>query len=177
VSPLPASSAASSEDQADTLLRLYDRALPQVYGYLHQRCGSAATAVDLTSETFMAAVDAVHRHAVDDLTVGWLIGVARHKLADHWRARAREERRLAAIVTDDVVDDWDVLLDAARAHEVLAGLGPHHRAALTFRYLDGLPVNDVADCLGRTVHATEALLVRARSAFRRAYDEGGDDDA
>jgi len=35
----------------------------------------------------------------------------------------------------------------------------------------------VADHLGRTLHATEALLVRARSAFRSAYEdrEGGDD--
>jgi RNA polymerase sigma-70 factor (ECF subfamily) len=29
----------------------------------------------------------------------------------------------------------------------------------------------VAALLGRTVHATEALLVRARNAFRRAYEE------
>jgi RNA polymerase sigma-70 factor (ECF subfamily) len=52
---------------------------------------------------------------------------------------------------------------------VLAKLGPHHRAALTLRYLDGLPVADVANYLDRTVHATEALLVRARSAFRKSY--------
>ena len=32
---------------------------------------------------------------------------------------------------------------------------------------------EVAGCLGRTVHATEALLVRARRAFRVAY---GDDE-
>jgi RNA polymerase sigma-70 factor (ECF subfamily) len=51
----------------------------------------------------------------------------------------------------------------------LARLGPHHRAALTLRYLDGLPVDAVAAQLGRTVHATEALLVRARQAFRRIY--------
>jgi RNA polymerase sigma-70 factor (ECF subfamily) len=44
------------------------------------------------------------------------------------------------------------------------------------RYLDGLPVADVAIHLDRTVHATEALLVRARAAFRRAYGEEGDDD-
>jgi RNA polymerase sigma-70 factor (ECF subfamily) len=31
-------------------------------------------------------------------------------------------------------------------------------------------VSEVADVLGRTVHATEALLVRARRAFRRAYE-------
>ena len=51
-----------------------------------------------------------------------------------------------------------------------AGRPPPARAALTLRYLDGLPVNDVAACLDRTVHATEALLVRARTAFRRVYE-------
>jgi RNA polymerase sigma-70 factor (ECF subfamily) len=42
---------------------------------------------------------------------------------------------------------------------------------LTLRYLDDLSVPEVASELGRTVHATEALLSRARRAFRRAYDE------
>ena len=46
-----------------------------------------------------------------------------------------------------------------------------HRTALTLRYLDGLPVPEVAALLDRTVHATEALLVRARLAFRRAYGD------
>jgi RNA polymerase sigma-70 factor (ECF subfamily) len=41
--------------------------------------------------------------------------------------------------------------------------GPH-RAALTLRYLDGLPVADVAACLGRSLHATETLLARAMSS-------------
>jgi RNA polymerase sigma-70 factor (ECF subfamily) len=55
---------------------------------------------------------------------------------------------------------------------VLSRLGAHHRAALTLRYLDGLPVPEVARHLDRTVHATEALLVRARAAFRRIYEAG-----
>lgn len=59
------------------------------------------------------------------------------------------------------------------AHQVLATLGPHHRAALTLRYLDGLPVREVAAQLQRTVHGTETLLVRARTAFRAAYSAPG----
>jgi hypothetical protein len=35
-----------------------------------------------------------------------------------------------------------------------------------------LPVADVAELLGRTPGATEALLVRARTAYRRVYLEG-----
>ncbi len=54
---------------------------------------------------------------------------------------------------------------------MLAHLGAHHQTVLTLRYLDGLPVPEVADLMGRSVHATEALLVRATGAFRRAYGE------
>src|SRR5262245_47380863 len=40
------------------LLDVYDRAVPQVYGYLYDRCRDVQTAEDLTSETFLAAVRA-----------------------------------------------------------------------------------------------------------------------
>ena len=58
------------------------------------------------------------------------------------------------------------------ARDTLEQLGAHHRSALTLRYLDGLSVPEVAAVLGRTVHATEALLVRARRAFRDIYEPG-----
>ena len=48
---------------SDPVLTIYRVALPQVYGYLLPRCGSAALAEDLTSETFLAAVDASRRAA------------------------------------------------------------------------------------------------------------------
>jgi RNA polymerase sigma-70 factor (ECF subfamily) len=149
------------------LLELYDEALPQVYGYLLSRCRQRALAEDLTAETFLAAVK-----ADGPLSVAWLIGVARHKLADHWRHQAREERGLSLVPTDPEPHWEDCVLDAVVAHEVLGRLGAHHRLALTLRYLDGLPVPEVARLLDRTLHATEALLVRARTAFRRAYDQG-----
>ena len=71
------------------LLDLYDRALPVVYGYLVSRVGDRATAEELTSEVFLAAVDAVGRPGAVAVDTGWLVGVARHKLVDHWRRRER----------------------------------------------------------------------------------------
>jgi RNA polymerase sigma-70 factor (ECF subfamily) len=154
------------------LLALFDRDLPYVYGYLLARCGRVALAEDLTAETFLAAVDAVRRDPPPPLSRPWIIGVARHKLADHWRRQAREERSLLAVADDEPEESpWDARLDALRAQETLRGMAPQHRAALTLRYLDDLPVPAVAEILNRTVHATEALLVRARAAFRRAYCE------
>jgi RNA polymerase sigma-70 factor (ECF subfamily) len=163
-------------DPALGLLELYDDALPHVYGYLLARCGDAGLAEDLTAESFLAAVQAVRKPGAPGPSVPWLIGVARHKLADHWRQVEREQRGLRLLEGDPALahgnpadDPWDAAVDRIRAHEVLGRLGPHHRAALTLRYLDGLPVPEVARHLDRTVHATEALLVRARAAFRRSY--------
>ncbi len=55
------------------------------------------------------------------------------------------------------------------AHHTLRQLTPIHRAVLTLRYVDDLPVGECAEILGRTVGATEALLTRAKRAFRAAY--------
>jgi len=160
---------------------IYRRALPQIYGYLLPRCGSTVLAEDLTAETFMAAVAAVKQDRVGaaEVTVAWLVGVARHKLADHWRRAAREQRGLAevAVLAAEADDPWDEHLDVQVAHAALARLPGPQRAALTLRYLDGLPVAEVAGYLGRSVHATETLLVRARSALRRIYREEGSDNA
>ncbi len=46
-------------DPALGLLKLYDDALPHVYGYLLARCGDTGLAEDLTAESFLAAVHAV----------------------------------------------------------------------------------------------------------------------
>src|SRR5439155_18687595 len=121
-------SASDGRDVSDggrALLALYDRALPEVYGYLFDRCRDAA--IQLLDPP-----------------------------ADH-------------------DDPWDAHLDEAMAADVLCQLGDHHRAALTLRYVDGLPVAEVAELLDRTLHATEALLVRARAAYRRIYEKGASD--
>lgn len=171
----------SAEREADraprALLALYDEALPAVYGYFVRRCGDRGTAEDLTSETFLAAMDAARSPTPPPLTVPWLIGVARHKLADHYR---RRHDRFTVPVAEapepaDPADGWDAELDRIVAEQVLTRLNEQHRTVLALRYMDDCSVGECAELIGRTVHATEALLVRARRAFREQYPhrEGG----
>jgi len=162
-------------------LDLYDDALPEVYGYVVRRVGSDIVAEDVTAEAFLSAMATIKRGVVVDPSIAWMIGVARHKVADHWRRQAREHRRVEAAASAVAVADepggsgeWDEVLDAQLAHETLSVLSPNHRAALSLRYLDGLPVGEIAHLLGRTVGATEALLTRAKAAFRAAYPSKGD---
>ena len=157
----------------DPVVAIYRLALPRVYGYLLPRCGSTSLAEDLTSETFLAAVQASRQGSLTEVSVAWLVAVARHKLVDHWRGLEREQRSLAAAepLLEDVDDPWDEWFDTEAAHAALVRLPISQRAALTLRYLDGLPVADVAEHLGRTLHGTETLLARSRAALRRHYRE------
>ncbi len=158
----------------DALLAIYDVAVADVHAYFHRRCRNRAVAEDLTTETFLAAIESIERGVVDTVTVPWLVGIARHKLVDHWRRTEREQRRLATVEAEPLpapTEDWDVRLDALTAHDVLGDLGVHHRTVLTLRYVDDLPVAEVAHLVDRSLHATEALLVRARRAFRTRYEE------
>jgi RNA polymerase sigma-70 factor, ECF subfamily len=172
----------------DPVAAIYRRALPHVYGYLLTRCGSVSLAEDLTADTFMAAVAAT-RHPdasasevsqapqAPEVSVSWLVGVARHKLADHWRRSVREERTLVAAgqLAQGHDDPWDEWLDTAAAYAALRCLNDQQRAALTLRYLDGLPVAEVAAHLGRSLTATETLLIRAKAALRRVYAGASED--
>ncbi|OSC42880.1 RNA polymerase sigma factor [Mycobacterium decipiens] len=173
---------AEADHQSDArhaLLALYDQALPVVYGYFVRRCGDRGTAEDLTSETFLAAMDAARKTDPPPLAVPWLLGVARHKLADHYR---RRQDRFTVPVSDlpepvagagGAIDAWEAELDRMVAESVLARLTEPHRTVLMLRYMDDCTVSECAELIGRTVHATEALLARARRAFKQQYPEGG----
>jgi RNA polymerase sigma-70 factor (ECF subfamily) len=164
-----------SPDAPRALLELYDEALPAVYGYFARRCPDRATAEDLTSETFLAAMDAARKAVPPPVSVAWLIGVARHKLADHYRRRSDRFSIPVAELPEPVEpsDGWDTELDRIVAESVLARLPEHHRTVLSLRYMDDCTVPECAELIGRTVHATEALLVRARRAFKKEYPERG----
>jgi len=150
----------------EPFLDLYERAFSDVYSYVASRLGDRGAAEDVTQEVFVAGARHVARGGAVD--VAWLKTVARNKLIDHWRARTREDRKLALAYSAEAMDA-NPFADADRVTQVLADLNPTYRAALVMRHLDGLSVPEVAELLDRSVEATEQVLSRARAAFRSAY--------
>jgi RNA polymerase sigma-70 factor (ECF subfamily) len=159
----------------------YVEALPRVYGYLLHRCrGDTALAEDLTQAAFGEAVRKPGSFDGRSDPITWLIGIARHKLVDHFRAQEREERSLMHLVVHELAMDreagaWHEMDDRAVLLANLGRLTAMQRAVLILHYADGLPVREVARELGRSESATESLLTRARDALRAAYRESGDD--
>jgi RNA polymerase sigma-70 factor (ECF subfamily) len=77
---------------AQSFRAFYTETLPVIYGYFLHRCGRKASEVeDLTQDTYMAAVREIRRGARIVAPVPWILGIARHKLMDHYRRQDRTE--------------------------------------------------------------------------------------
>jgi RNA polymerase sigma-70 factor (ECF subfamily) len=102
------------------------------------------------------------------------MGVARHKMIDHYRKSTRDERRESLFMagTHDV-DELESLADQepARVVQSLSALGCEYRLVLVLKYLDDLTVEQIASVLDRSPHAIESLLARARRALIREVEE------
>ena len=153
----------------DAFAQFYDRASGEVYRYLCRAVlGNRSLAEDLTQETFTSVVAAIRGGRAELESMPWVIGVARHKLIDHYRRAESEQRRMALVWAGRGSDEEEVDLDRedpSRVVEMLRELSPSHRLVLALRYVDELSVEEIAKLLERSVHATESLLVRARRAL------------
>ena len=160
--------------------RWYEQSAPRVYAYVFNRCGGATdVAEELTQQTFVEALRRRSGYDGRGDVVAWLCGIARHKLADHYRRLEREHRRHRRLVVRDLTiaeGGWGAAHTRVAIDAALSALPPQHRLVLLLRYLDRQSVPEIARAIGRSVEATESLLARARRSFARAYGEPSDDE-
>ena len=149
--------------------------MPRVFSYLMTRTGrDQDVAEELVQQTYIAAIEQRWRFEGRADTVTWLVGIARHKLADHYRAIESADRRHVRMAVREIqvgsspprtleVEDREAIAAAFRA------LPPAQRAMLAFVAQDGLSVAAAARLLGKSTSAGQSILHRARVAFRDAY--------
>jgi len=152
---------------ADELWKHHHR---EVYDFLAVRCRSRELAEDLAAETFLHVTLALRKGV--EVSPGWLITVARRRLADHWRSSYRANavrERLEGDRTINHTPEIEVVLDGPM-EQALSQLCESQRSALVLRYANDRSVQQVADRLHLSYAATESLLSRGR---RRLKDEYG----
>jgi RNA polymerase sigma factor (sigma-70 family) len=147
--------------------RLYEGHVRDVYRYVLAVLRNPADAEDVTQTTFMNAYRAFKAGERPRKPQNWLITIAHNAC----RTRAvRASRRPREVPLDDVVEQLSVPeQEKPNVRELLHALGClpfNQRAAITMRELEGRTYPEIAETLGVTVPAVEALLVRARRTMR-----------
>ena len=161
--------------ESTRLSDIYDEAVGEVYRYLRGRCGSAGLAEELTSATFVQAALQTSRGAVPEVSVGWLITVARNRLFDALRRQLNYEDKLRLLASGKAEAIEFDIAERLRVERALSELRIDHRIVLTMHYLDGFTVPAVAEELGRSVKSIEGLVTRARRELATRLDTSSDE--
>lgn len=124
-------------------------------------------AEDVLQEIWLCAWENRARLLDQSKQKAWLLGIARHKIADYYRGQAKAPGALP--------EDYDTPAYGA-AHspvrETLAALQPRHRALLERAYLHGCSLRDIACESGLPLGTVKSRLHTAREAFRQEYEKG-----
>jgi RNA polymerase sigma-70 factor, ECF subfamily len=155
--------ALEAKTDASAFGRLYNLYVQPVYRYLLSRVGSTHEAEDLTSQTFIAAYEALPKYRERGLFAAWLFRIARSKLNDQFRRSKHEvpielaegfdnrEDALVRVILDD---------DIHRLRVLISNLDNSDQELIRLRYVADLSFPEIAELLGKREDAVKKSLYR-----------------
>lgn len=151
---------------------LYRRYVNRVYAYHLVRTGSREEAEDLTSQTFLAALEGLSGYRRQGSFPVWLFSIARRKLADHYRRPAPLPIELAEGFNDPLEDNVDHKLRLDEVNRALQTMDPERVEALSLRIFGQLSSAEIARLLSRSEGAARNLVYRALQDLRKTLVPG-----
>ena len=169
-----------------------DRHGDYLFRYAMLRLRDRSAAEDLVQETFLAALKDHGSFSGNSAESTWLVGILKHKIADHFRRQARE----APLADADLRDPPDPSSFDSSGHwasgptdwggnpadlyrekkfldqltKCLSGLPPNHANAFTLREIEGTDTGEICKVLNVTETNLWVILHRARMQLRRCLE-------
>jgi RNA polymerase sigma-70 factor, ECF subfamily len=174
---------AAAKQSPEAFGALYERHVRSVFAFCFSKLHDGHLAEDLTSQTFLQALRALPRYQERGTPIrSWLFRIAANLITDRLRTQ-RPEQPLSESPPgfDDAapfepadpnseaeITKWE---QADAFNRLIAGLSPEQRKVVRLRFVDGLPMADIAARMGRSEGAVKMLLMRALQNLRRRLGE------
>lgn len=153
----------------------YARHVDFMIAFLKHSTGDMETALDLTAEVFAAALVASRRYRPGEAPArAWLIGIARHKLADAHRDRGRERsvrQRLGMPqreFSDAEIERVEQSIERSDGYAgAMVELPPEQREAVTARVIEERDYAEIAASAGASQATIRQRVSRGLTRLAR----------
>lgn len=155
---------------ADAFAELYRRHVTRVYRYHMAHTSNVKDAEDLTSQTFMAALEGIRTFRGSGSFAAWIMGIAARKRALFFRKSIHEipleeaQNMSTAGFTTDKAASQRLKLDLI--HQALRQISYDRAEALILCYFSGLSAAEVGRVLGKSEGAVKMLISRGLNDLR-----------
>jgi len=169
----------------DAFNEFFDAYFPSLYRFALTRVRSNEdVAEEVAQATLCKAITKLHTYRGEASLFTWLCTFGRHEVSAYFRKNRIvsesvdlieevPEIRAALESIGAELEDPAVAFDrneiARLARVALDQLSPRYSHALEWKYLEGLPVHEIARRLDISPKAAESVLTRARDAFRDLF--------
>jgi RNA polymerase sigma-70 factor (ECF subfamily) len=137
--------------------------------------GNVQDAEDLTTQTFLAALDGLGGYRGQAAFLTWVIGIARRKVADFFRHRPESLALDSAEMLRDTAPSPEAAAEQSLEMERLAicltAIAPDRAEAITLKIFGGLSAAEVASVMHRSEDAVHALVSRGMRDLRQRLNE------
>lgn len=156
---------------------LLDEVAPTVYGFVFARVGGdQAAAEDILQDTLLEAVRSAGGFRGESAVATWVCTIARRRLARHYESERRAELTRQSLRLASAPGEGPTEALYERQDEVLRALGRLpvlQRQVLVLKYIEDLPVQEVAMQVKKSRVQVQSLLQRGREGLRRELALGG----
>jgi len=145
-------------------------------GYVCAHVPDHALAEDIMQEVARQATANFDQYDHAKPFLGWLIGIARQRIADAYRAKNRRP----VVFSSDIVDSFARVYEQLEPEEddraeglriCMDKLSDRHRKVLDLKYGRRQSTKDIADQVGASPGSIDTMIYRLREALRRCINQ------
>lgn len=163
--------AAAIREGSHAALRIaFERWGSLIYTYALRILGDPHDADDVTQQTFVSAWSSRHLLRPEPSALpGWLVGIAKHRIADVQRGRARGLRTVAAVALQP--EETEPSIDQRVTDQVVVAyeldrLGDPKATIVRRAYVEDVPLATIADDLGLPLNTVKSHARRGLAQLR-----------
>ena len=143
---------------------IYQQYAQLIYKYIYSRVRNQQDTEDLTSQTFMNAMQSLHKYRDQGYFSAWLFTIARNKVRDFYR-KNKPEIDVENIdnlnrYAEGIHEQVERSLEVERLTRFVRGLKEEEQELIRLRYLAELPFAEIARVVGKKEDAVKKALYR-----------------